>query len=350
MPPFDASGLRQQRLVGAGVVLLLAGAVAWVLLLSGRSIGPGTTFHVETTTTGPLRAGAKVRLAGREVGEVRGATARQASATNPVRSVDFEVFVARAWVSHVHRNSQFFVSTPSVLGEAYLEIGPPAGDAEPGPTIAEGERVRGADPPDIDSFFVHAEASIREVLALLREDRPALDELLQEGDKLIATLSALPADKGQLGRIVDQAAAALDQGRSLVATVQQAGGIERMRRIGRDLAAIADRAGPDLRELGNKLDVALERVDKMKELFSTERRAQVSTAVASFRRVVTLGQQLVADVLILERKLTSGQGSIGAFLQDKELFDDLHDTHRIIKSQPLRFLLKTVKPKERIVP
>jgi hypothetical protein len=39
-PPFDASGLRTQQKVGAGVVLLLGAAVTWVLFLSGRSLGP----------------------------------------------------------------------------------------------------------------------------------------------------------------------------------------------------------------------------------------------------------------------------------------------------------------------
>lgn len=347
-PPFDASGLRLQQRVGAVVVLLVGGAVAWVLAFSGRTLGRGLTFTVEMASTGPLRAGDKVRIAGREVGEIRNARARHASVESPFRSVEFDVFIQRAWAAEVRTNSQLFVATPSVLGEAYLEIGPPAHGEEPGPPITEGARLRGADPPDIDRFFQHAEASIREVLSLLDENKPELTALLSAGDELLATLSGLPADRGQLSRIVDQGAAALEEGRALVAVAREAGGIGRVRAMGHELSAIAGRAGPELRQLAQRVDRAIERVDQLSGLFSDERRAQVETALTNFRRLIAFGERIAADARFLEHKLELGEGTVGGFLADKEIFDDLHETHRIIKSQPLRFLLKTVKPKEHI--
>jgi ABC-type transporter Mla subunit MlaD len=347
-PPFDASGLRTQQWVGAVVVLVLAAASAYVLFLSERTLGRGVTFHLALRTAGPLRTGARVMLAGRTVGEVRDVeTVRDDDGT---LRADFAVFIARDAATHVRRNSQLFVSTPSVLGEAYLEIGPPPRGEEPGPRIGEGDRVRGADPPDLDQFFVKAEASIREVMALLEEQRPELDELLTAGDSLLATLSGLPADRGQLRRIVDQGAAALDAGHSLLTTVREAGGVERMQRIGRELVAIVDRAAPDLEKLGVRLDRALERLDGMKDLFAPHERAQVEAALAHLRRAVELGERIVADVRVLVEKVKAGQGTIGAFLADREIFDDFHETHRIIKSQPLRFLLKTVKPGDKLGP
>lgn len=345
-PPFDASGLRTQQKVGAGVVLLIGAAVAWVLFLSGRSLGPGTVFHVEVASAGALRTGARVMLAGRQIGEVRGASTLR---TPQGMHVDFEVFVGRAWAKDVRRNSQLFVATPSVLGEAYLEIGPPPNGTEPGPPVADDERVRGADPPDLDRFFLHAEASIREVLALLQEQRPEFDDLLKAGDSLIATLSGLPADKGQLRRIVDQGAAALEAGRALVATIRDAGGPDRMVKAVRGLGEIADKAGPELSSLGDRLGRSLDRVEKLGDLVGPERRASVVEAIERMRRVVSLGEKIAADVRSIEKKIRAGQGTIGAFLADREIFDDFHETHRIIKSQPLRFLLKTVKPGEPIV-
>jgi ABC-type transporter Mla subunit MlaD len=345
-PPFDASGFRTQQRVGAGVVLLIGAAVAWVLLLSGRSIGRGVIFHVEVASAGALRTGARVMLAGRQIGEVRGASTIR---TGEGVHVDFEVFVARAWAENVRRNSQLFVSSPSVLGEAYLEIGPPLGGAEPGPSVTDGDLLRGADPPDLDRFFVHAEASIREVLALLRDQRPDFDDLLKAGDSLLATLSGLPADKGQLKRIVDQGGAALDAGRGLFAAIRDAGGVDRIRKAAHGLAEIADRAGPDLSSLGERLERSIGRLEKLGDLVTPERRAEVAEAIERLRRVVTLGQKIATDIGSIEKKIRAGQGTIGALLADREIFDDLHETHRIIKSQPLRFLLKTVKPGEPIV-
>ena len=343
-PPFDDSGLGRQRLVGAGVVLLLIGAVAWVLFMSGRTLGRGILIHVELPSVGALHTGAKVRIAGREVGEIRSAIAKLASADSPFQEVDLEVFIARDWAADVHANSQFFVASPSVLGESYLEIGPPAHGEAPGPALTDGARVRAAAPPDLDRFFVHAEASLREAMALLADNRPALDELLTAGDSLLATLSGLPADRGQLRRIVDQAEAALGDGRALIAALREAGAAAKVRAIASDLDAIADRAGPELSSLGARLDRALTRIDGLRELASDARRSELASALTHLRHAVTLGTRLAADVHTLAAMVAAGQGTIGGLLQDRELFDDLHETHRILKSQPLRFLLKTVKP------
>jgi hypothetical protein len=42
-----------------------------------------------------------------------------------------------------------------------------------------------------------------------------------------------------------------------------------------------------------------------------------------------------------------GDGTIGGLLSDHELFDDLHETHRILKSQPWTFILKPTGPDKR---
>jgi ABC-type transporter Mla subunit MlaD len=331
-PPFDQSGLRLQQAVGAGVVVLLGAAVAWVLLMSGRTVGRGVLIHVEMKTPGLLRVGGKVRLAGREIGEVRGMVGTKN------RRVDLEAFVLRAFAADVRKNSQLFVNTPSVLGEAFLEVGPPSGP--PGAPVEDGDRLRGIDPPEIDDLLAHSEANLRLILALLRENKPEMEELLTAGDDLLATLSGLPADGGQLRRIRDQLVAALDSATALVHVARQTQAVDRVKAIARDLSAIAGEAGPELRRLGARLDAALERLDQLAAIFSPERRAQLRQALAGFRRAVTVGERLMKDANALARYVAEGRGTVGAFFADRELFDDLHETHRILKSQPLRFLLK----------
>jgi ABC-type transporter Mla subunit MlaD len=335
-PPFDNSGIRLQQAVGAVVLLLLGAAISWVLLMSGRTVGRGLTVNMEMKSPGALRVGAKVRLAGREIGEVRGMTSGKST-------VDIQAFVLRDWAGHVRNNSQFFVASSSVLGEAYLEVGPPRDQASPGPPVTDGERVRGADPPEIDDLLAHSERNLRTILGLLRESRPEMDELLKNGDSLLTTLSGLPADPGQMGRIRDQFVAALDSGASLLEAARQAGGVERVKKIARDLGTIADTAGPELSRLGARLETAMARFEQMAELFSPERRAQLERAMATFRKTVAIGENLMKDVRALTRLVESGRGAVGAFLADKELFDDLHETHRILKSQPWTLILKPVE-------
>ena len=194
---------------------------------------------------------------------------------------------------------------------------------------------------------MRSEESIRLGLALLRENRPALDELLTAGDELLATLSGLPADRGQLRRIADQAAAAFVAGSSLVSALRDADAIPRLRTAAHDLSAIADRAGPELARLGTRLDLALARIDALSALFDDDRRARIAAGIAAARHAVAMGEHIAADVRALVAAMNRGEGTIGGLMADQELFDDLHETHRILKSQPWTFILKPTGPDKR---
>jgi ABC-type transporter Mla subunit MlaD len=339
-PPFDDSGRDARRIAGAALVVALVAAVGWVLVLSDRALGPGITLRVTMGTMGALRVGDKVRLAGRDVGEVR-------SATRTRDHVELSVFVARAWAPELRTNSELFVATPSVLGEAYLEIGAPAHHDAPGPPVAAGATLAAVDPPEIDKFLARSEESLRRALALLRENRPALDELLTAGDDLLATLSGLPTDRGQLRRIADQATAAFVAGNSLISSLRDANAIPRIRAAAHDLSAIADRAGPELTSLAARLDLSLARIDALAALFDDDRRARITAGIAAARRAVATGQHIAADVRSVIASINRGEGTIGGIMTDQELFDDLHETHRILKSQPWTFILKPTGPDKR---
>lgn len=334
-PPFDDSGRSLRWGAGAALVVALAVAVGWVLLMSGREFGGGITLRVTMATTGALRVGDKVRLAGRDVGEIRGAVRTK-------DHVELTVFVARAAASRLRVNSELFVATPSVLGEAYLAIGAPPHGAAPGPPVADGATIAAVDPPEIDKLLVRSEESVRRALALLRENRPALDELLTAADQMLATLSGLPSDSGQLRRIADQTSAAFAAGGALLSSLSDAGGIDRMRRAARELGAIADRARPELRALGERLDRAIERVDAVARLFDEPHRARLQGALAAARRAAALGERIAADVRALVAGVERGDGTIGGLFVDREIFDDFHESHRILKSQPWSLILKPI--------
>jgi ABC-type transporter Mla subunit MlaD len=338
-PPFDDSGRALRRTCGALLVVALAGAVVWVLMLSDRAIGPGLTVRVAMATTGALRVGDKVRLAGRDVGEVRGAV-RIRGEGGRADHIELTVFVARAWAHELRRNSEIFVATPSVLGEAYLEIGPPPHGALPGEPARDDELLTGVDPAQIDKFLVRSEESLRRALALLRENRPALDELLAAADSLLATLADLPTDRGQFRRIADQGAAAFVAGSSLLAALRDAGGMTRAQKALHDLGDIADHAAPELSALGARLDRAITRLDGLGDLFSDDRKARLQEGLAAARRAATTAEHIAAQVRALVAMVERGEGTLGGILADQELFDDLHETHRILKAQPWTFILK----------
>jgi len=197
--------LKLQQAVGAGVVLLLLAAVAWVLLMSGRTVGRGVTIQVEMKTPACFTWAARC-------GWRAGRSGKSAHGRRPRSPRRDRAFVLRSFVNDVHKNSQLYVATPSVLGEAYLEIGPPANQAEPGrrsPTAID----CGADRPRSTTCSRTRAEPEADPRAPPREP-PRMEELLTAGDELLGTLSGLPADRGQLGRIRDQFVSTLDSGSS----------------------------------------------------------------------------------------------------------------------------------------
>ena len=68
-------------------------------------------------------------------------------------------------------------------------------------------------------------------------------------------------------------------------------------------------------------------------------------AMGHFASAATRAELIGADVLAILDAVETERGAVGRFLSDRELFEDLHEAHRILKSQPWTLILK-VRPKE----
>jgi hypothetical protein len=335
---------RTQRIAGAALIALVGMGIAWVLLATGMSLGRGVRFEVEMATPGQLQPGANIMLAGRVVGEVRGMrhlpAAGSSTEIGAERHVLADCFVKSEWAPHVHTNSDVFVSTPSILGEAYMEIGAPRKGAEPGPMITDGARIRGADPPSIDRMLQKVYRNVTDALLLLREHRPAFDELLHAVDSMLATLSGIPVEKGQLTRIKDGAVRAFEDVTAIVDALRDAKTWPRAKALAADLGRIADELRPELRELSRKADLAEERA---RVLGGTIKSQDVDRAKSAFRTLsdaARRGEQIAADLSELGKRIDRGEGTAGGLMRDRELFDDLHETHRILKWSGWRLIVK----------
>jgi hypothetical protein len=109
------------------------------------------------------------------------------------------------------------------------------------------------------------------------------------------------------------------------------------------LGGVADDLGLELAALTARADGATERLDALMALLGPERRAAVALAMERLRRALTTLAGTSADVGRLAHSVAHGEGTIGGLLGDRELFDDLHEAHRLIKAQPLRVFIKPPK-------
>ena len=338
-PPYDDSGLRRQLQLGSTALVALILTILGILTLSSRTLGRGEHIFVRMRIPGALREGSKIRLAGREIGEVRSIRPDQ-------KGVIVDAFVLRDWLPHLHSNSEVFVSAVSILGEAHLEIGPPPKGGDPGPPLRPGDEIRGTDPPDLDELLRYTLDNAREWMVLLQDVRPETTELFAAGAALMARVRELPIGEGQVSEMVARAVASFADARKLGALLDEAGGGKRILADARAIGALLDERGP---ELGKILDAVRVSTDRTEAVIALWRGGELDKASHAWETLKGTGRSvdaIVKDLDYLITRVQRGKGTLGGFLQDQELWDDLHESHRQIKQQPWNLLIKSDK-KER---
>lgn len=341
-PPLDGSSQRLQLWVGAGLSTVLLWAVLIALLASDRTLGQTFALHVLFRSPGALHTGAEVRMAGQHIGEVvaiRGVRYAKRSRDDTAPTVDVELRVLRSYQRYLPKNASFFTDTPNVLTEALLEVGPPRDGARPLLPVQDGDRVRGDDPPDIDRLLQKVLAYVETILKLGGDLRPEWDEFRGAFSHLSATLSALPS-AGQLVRIGHKGDQAMDSGRRVVAAFRDADALARTQALLGDLSRGLNRARPDLLHISHQLGLMQERLEGLGTVLGPAERKKLGAGVDSFRQVLDIADQVAADLLWLTKYVEMGRGTLGGFQSDLQIFDELKETHRILKHQSWRLLLK----------
>lgn len=342
---------RRQLVAGALTLALVVGAVATALALGDRLLGRGVTVTVRMRHLGALKPGIRLRVAGEIAGEVRAVRFRGGGeGRDDQRRVELELFVLGAWRDALRVNSDLFVMNGSVLGEPWLEIGPPRDGAAPGPRLEEGGVLDAADPPDLDKLLVRVEASLRAAMETGRELAPDARAFTRAVDALLDDLAG-PLPRGRLTTIAAQTREAVARAEALLATLRQAGGVERARAALDGLAETASALRPELTALGERVERAIAHAADLRATLrdlTGPRGDELARALASLRKSAAAGERLAADVAAIWARIQRGDGTIGALLQDRELWDDFHDTHRIIKNEPLRFFLPPLKKGDKV--
>jgi phospholipid/cholesterol/gamma-HCH transport system substrate-binding protein len=335
--------LNDDRLnIRVGLVMLgaLAVAAVAVLALSGRPLARVHEYHADFARIAGLKAGAKVRLSGRDVGEVRDVR----FAARGLLRVDF--WVRRAYRRYLHQNSEVYIGLGgAVLGEPTLEIGPPRG-APPGPELPVDAVVRGLDPPQLDDVLARLYEHLSALAAQLGEQQSFIDELLRALDRLVATASGIPADPQLLVRIQHNAQVGLLEALDLISALRRGtdDGVG-LRRSADQLTRLWRTVAADLERLRPRLDRALAGSERLRQVLAPGERERLRVALGALGRAAEVGSAVAGEIGALADRVRSGRGTIGAFLTDQELVDDIKQMNRVLKDTPWVTLAKPTRPR-----
>ena len=339
--------------VGALVLFATALLVAFVLVLGDFSLSDGFEFGVEFDNAGGLKPGADVAIAGLNVGNVESLRFIQ----NPdaeggaadVVAVRATLRIDEGYADAIRANSEYFISTRGVLGEPYIEI--VTEDFESAP-LEEGAVVRGVDPPRMDIIVAKATRLLTTLNELLDDPEIHTRELIANAASLTKNLDALVAEnRDELDQTVDNVRKTSDEAAKLLAALNVAvDDGEALRATLQDARATARHANAITAKVDRQVDPLLDDVvvtaQNARNLTTTadrvltENEADVVASIDNLHRSSEDLAALSGDARTLVADVRAGEGTVGALLADREIYDDLKEMLRIIKQKPWKLVWK----------
>lgn len=355
--------------VGALIVLCLILLVSFLFLLGDFRMGESATLVVDWKTSGGLKKGAPVNVAGMKAGRVEGIEFHGGKMDDELgRQVYVRVYLSikPELRETLRSDARFYITTVGLLGEKYVEIDP-GGAAE---ILAEDAISEGVPPMRIEVMAENintvlartagileanedalaatiqdvrlsagsARKAIEEGRAMLAETRAAISRLsertLQVMDTAENTLKEYTPGQGGTG---DRIRTIMDRGASVATTVDETLGdgseirgiLTDTRRLTNRARVVIDRVGTRAISVAGKAEGLMDTAGEM----MTEGKGGVLGTITNVNSILATVQTLVDN-------LRDGQGTIGALLTDREIYDDARELMRDLKRHPWKFLWK----------
>jgi phospholipid/cholesterol/gamma-HCH transport system substrate-binding protein len=339
--------------VGALVLLAVAALAAFVLVLGDFRLGGGFEFKIHFNNAGGLKPGSDVAIAGMTIGNIKHLQFIQNKEPNRTSdsavAVEASVWIRDGYKDAIREDSGYFITKRGVLGEPYIEIETTGFSA---PALSEGAVVRGVDPPRLDLLVAKASALLTSLSDLLNDPDIHAKDLLQHTANLAKHLDELivanrSSIDGAIGNLKDSTEEATYILRAL--RVGVADGAE-LRRIVANLdaatksgQAIVEAVSADIDPIMANLSSALAGADKTSQAaarMTTEHEASVAAIIKNVEQGSAGFATVSRDAETIVGRIERGDGTAGALLVDREIYDDLKEMLRTIKQRPWKIIWK----------
>ncbi len=326
--------------VGALLLAALLGTVALLYLMGELSFGAAGTLQVNFSHTGNVVRGAPVRLAGVSVGRVEKIEllADRRDEHGEPMPVQMTLSLTKEAAQSLRKDAAVTVSSQGPLGEPYLEVYPGSANE----ALAKGTPVRGLDAPRIDLVSNKLARFLEASSKVLENDPDAISHFVSGISGLTHTVDGvLTENRDDVREMVKEMSAAAKDLRELsaLARSQLSPGGKANGMID-DAAASAKQLRGDLPELSHKASVALGGMAAVSGGLTEDDGKKLKEAIA---RYSAAGEKLDGIAVRADRmlaKLEAGEGTLGATLKDKQVYDDLKSLLADLRKHPWKMLWK----------
>lgn len=329
--------------VGVLVVICVALLIGFVILLSGNS-GGNAKLYLDVPTSSALKVGAPVKVAGVDAGKIANVDYR-GGAIDPVLQRPVFVRITLALnedkLATLKDSSRFTITTLGILGEKYVEISPGLeGQPIPAETI-----ILGDEPLGMESLMSNAGRLMSTLSDLVERNGEQLDQVIGNANQALAsarraveTVEGLVTRVGpNLESVVTKAERIEDEVLVAVASVNTAlGDGTEIKRLIQNTSGVASEIRAEVKPLTTAVKRTLSRYENVGETAEKligELEAKVSTSLKEL-------EVILGDVKVVTRQLKEGEGTIGALLSDREMYDDVRELMKDLKRHPWKFIWK----------
>lgn len=331
-----AGGKNIEVKVGALIIVSLVLLGAFIVIMGGLSVARVYSLYVDFDNPNGLQIGAPVRIAGVKVGKVDSLEflGGKKDLGVPWRAlVRVKLSIEEKVKPAIHEDAAFVITTQGVLGEPFVAIVP--GDPDK-PEMKEGSIRQGKDPPRLDLFLAEASDLMHFAHEALTKENGPLQDIAKHGASLIKGLDLLVSDNREtITRITKNTETLSKAAIELVDATKEKVDGPQFKRILHNIdittAALAKDTGPLLQ----KTQSAIAHVDEIAtDTLGPEQRASIKKTLKEIEAIATSANKTATDVNAIVAHIKAGKGTIGAFVMDEEIYDDLQEMLRDIKHNP----------------
>jgi phospholipid/cholesterol/gamma-HCH transport system substrate-binding protein len=309
--------------------------------MGGLSFEKTYTIYVDFDNPGGLQSGAAIRIAGVKVGsvkELRFLGGKVDPKTGRRVLVRTQLAVEQRVRDSIHDDADVYVTTQGVLGEQFLAIEPGSPER---PVLQEGAILKGIDPPRLDLFLAKAYELLDTTVTGIKNNRETLSEIATNTAGVLKGLNVLLSENhDRINRIVANVEETTAEAKQLardarVNYVDNPKVIHTVDNIERLTTQIHDDAGPMLKDARE----ALANVNRISATVGDpQQQEKIRKALTDIAQLAERANATAADAQAIVTHIKKGQGSLGAFVMDEEVYDDVQELIRDLKHNPWKIL------------
>lgn len=315
-------------LVGSFVLAIMAGAVVFVIWLTGTTVEKTVQYHLRFSgsVTG-LQIGSQVRFRGIPVGEVKSMNIVE-DETDPSKPIHIEVMIQIRADTPVRESTRAVLEVQGITGVSFVQL---TSAPQPGPRLEPSTRKKKAyiqtKPSSIEKIFKNFPELLAELTALASQGRKLLnDENLGKISRSLTHVEEIAAniaeESDSLGALITEGRGLLQEGRGLMAEGRLA--FKEVPPVLKEASAAAQSITDAADDIGGTARSFRKTSREIEVMIKTNQQPIadfMATGLYDVSQFFVEARQLVADLARLTKKMESDPARF--------FFGDQHEGYRV---------------------